>query len=443
MRPLLLVLSSLTLASCVSSLRSAPPPKWQTGFWFWDGSSIVMSPATPPLDVLFVQVGSIHKETRYPWRVWTNVFGDLPQAREYWLVFRCEQQQVPDLATAPLLADQFALAKERARQRHLKVAGLQLDIDSPTHSLSDYGKFLHEVRKNLPEDSKLSITALLDWFRPGTSIAEAIEETDEFVPQFYDAESSNSDRAIATKFDGAHWAPVFNRFRKPYRIGISTFGRAMSISKDGTSSPRPRYYGDLAPIDVAANPSFMLDSRHNQLNELVLTYRATKPVGIGYNKFAAGDGIQFILSTPESVHAAIEGARRTQGYCAGILFFRWPSSNETLAMQPMEALNAAGLASPPQQKRAEVHLVDGSCATVKCTDIYLINGSVLSPKPVRYVIRSSTELEYFLPEENVPVTMSGPSELTLSLPPFSGRARVYLGRAVSTAASEYKLEEPK
>ena len=66
---------------------------------------------------------------------------------------------------------------------------------------------------------------------------------------------------------------------------------------------------------------------------------------------------------------------------------------------------------------------------------------LFSPMPVRYVIRSSTELEYFLPQDNMPVKMSGPSELTLSLPPYCGRARMYLGRAVTAKRAEYTVED--
>jgi len=197
----------------------------------------------------------------------------------------------------------------------------------------------------------------------------------------------------------------------------------------------------LTPLDVATNSSFTLESRRSETNELVLSYRATRQIHIDYNDFHSGDTIQFILSTPDSVRAAVEGARRIKGYCAGIVFFRWPASNETLAMQPAETLMAAGLSPPAPERRASVHLVDGGCATVKCTDVYLTNATLFSPMPVHYVIRTSTELEYFLPEDRMPVKMSGPSELTLSLPPYCGRAHMYLGRAVTAKRAEYTVED--
>jgi hypothetical protein len=110
-------------------------------------------------------------------------------------------------------------------------------------------------------------------------------------------------------------------------------------------------------------------------------------------------------------------------------------------MQPVETMIAAGLSTPATERRVSVHVVDGGCAAVKCTDVYLTNATLFSPMPVRYLIRTSTELEYFLPEERMLVTMSGPSELTLSLPSYCGRARMYLGRAVTAKHAEYTVEE--
>jgi hypothetical protein len=322
---------------------------------------------------------------------------------------------------------------------------VQLDVDSPTGALSQYATFLREVRKELPPGFKVSITALLDWFRGGTNIAEVIKETDEFVPQFYDLANPGSydaGSAIAARIDAARWGPVFNRFRKRFRVGISTFGRARMVPREapaGTALRLGAFYGDLAPIDIAMNPAFQLQTTRNQANELVLSYRATRKTQIGYNKFDQGDAVQFILATPESVRAAMESVRQMRGYLAGAVFFRWPSYYESLAMQPDEALIAAGL--PAQPRQMQVHSVDGRCAALKCVDVYLESADPFSPKPLRCRIRTSTELEYFLPEKNVPVRMMGPAQLELSLPPYCGRGRLYLGRAVSSERSEFSVEE--
>jgi hypothetical protein len=221
----------------------------------------------------------------------------------------------------------------------------------------------------------------------------------------------------------------FNRFEKRYRIGISTFGRARFVPREDPSRSKYmglRLFSDLAPIDVAGNPDFNRGTTHTEANELVLSYRSARKARIGYNDFQPGDMVEFILPTPEAVRTAVESARRMRGNCAGVVFFRWPASNENLIMQPDETLMAAGLA-PREQKVVGVEEVDGHCAAVSCEDLYLANATALSSRAFRYRIRSSTELEYFLPQERVPVRMADPSDIELALPAYAGMSRMLLG----------------
>src|SRR5260221_5626548 len=133
---------------------------------------------------------------------------------------------------------------------------------------------------------------------------------------------------FATKFDAAKWGPLFNRFRKPFRIGISTFGRARFVPRENPEEPRHRdvYFRDLTMLDIATDPAFSLQTARSNANELLLNYRVTRKHRIDYNNFELGDTVQFILSTPDGIRAAVESARRIGGYCAGVVFFRWPGS---------------------------------------------------------------------------------------------------------------------
>jgi hypothetical protein len=445
----LLLLASAGLTGYVESLQSQPPPaKWTTGFWLWRSYSAVAQSYRETPDVLFVHAGTISYET-YGGRSW-HVSGELPEqlplAGEYWFVFRYERQRVPDRSTAPEIAAALSRVQAVAQRRHLNVAGIQLDIDSPTAALPQYALFLREVRNSLPPKTQISITALLDWFRDGTAIADVIKETDEFVPQFYDVgdpDINNARGAIATKFDAPKWGPLFNRFRKRFRIGISTFGRARFIPRENPDQPRHRYvyFRDLTMLDIATDPAFNLQTTRSNANELLLNYRVTRKHRIDYKDFEPGDTVQFILSTTDGVRSAVESAQRMRGYCAGVVFFRWPGADESLALQPDEVLSAAGVAAQTQKKLPSIHLVDGACAAVNCADVYLVNATRLSPTPIRYRIRSSTELEYFLPEEKVPIRMADPSGLELSLPAYCGRGRLYLGRAVTAKRAEFTVEE--
>jgi hypothetical protein len=407
--------------------------------------------------VLFAQVGTIDHDSfrqsvRAPngkageWRVYGTLPTGLPKAKEYWLVFRCQKQAVPDLQSASMLAEAVSSILADARQRHLNIVGVQLDIDSPTSALPQYASYLREVRKELPQGLRLSITALLDWFRGGTAISQVIREVDEFVPQFYDIDSQSyrGGAAIATKIDAARWGSVFNQFGKRFRVGISTFGRSRLVPKE--TAPNSRYSGasmfrDLVPLDIAGNDSFRLETARNGANELVLSYRATKNLGIDYTKIDDGDMVQFILATPESVRAAVDSARQMKGNIAGVLFFRWPGSGEALTMQPEEVMLAAGVPRNGGQNRNRIDVVAGRCAAVACVDLYLQGPAPFSPHLLRYRVYSSVELEYFLPEKSVPVSMANPSELQVSLPPYCARGRLYLGRAVTARPSEFGVQE--
>jgi hypothetical protein len=453
----LLLIAALGLSGCTSLASRQAPPSWSTGFWLWHSSTFDAAWSAGPLDALYVHASNIRHDTEPNWVRRTNqpagrwfangyLPNELPAAKEYWLVFRYVRQGVPDLQVASMVAGQVRSLRAEARKRHLNLAGVQLDIDSPTAALPQYAGFLREIRKGLPEGCQISITALLDWFRNGTAIADVIRETDEFVPQFYDlADPGDYDggTAIASRIDAAQWGPVFNRFRKRVRVGISTFGRARMTRGEGL--PGVPYFrlafGDLVPLDVAANPAFELQTARNPANELILTYRAKKKVRVGHRHFDQGDSIQFILSTPEVIRAAVDSVRRMGGNVVGAVFFRWPNGNEPLVMQPDEVLIAAGLAGPESKVRNRIRLVDGHCAAVECVDVYLEGADPFSPKPVRYKIRSSIEFEYFLPEKDMPVRMTGPSGLELSLPPYCGRGRLYLGRAVTASHSEFSVEE--
>ena len=214
----LLLVASAGLSGCIVSWSSQPTPAWTTGFWFWEGSSIDPAYSGQELDVLFVQVGTIRKETSpayvrshanatEQWYANGTLPSQLPPAREYWLVYRYANQGVPDLQVASEIATQISRLHADARERHLNVAGLQLDIDSPTSKLPEYADFMRDVRKGLPKGLQVSITALLDWFRSGTAVGDVIAQADEFVPQFYDLGDPAADgqAAIAARIDAARW----------------------------------------------------------------------------------------------------------------------------------------------------------------------------------------------------------------------------------------------
>jgi len=52
----------LLLAAAGCGKRTAPPPRWEFGYWFWRGSGANVELTAATLDALFVQVGDISFE---------------------------------------------------------------------------------------------------------------------------------------------------------------------------------------------------------------------------------------------------------------------------------------------------------------------------------------------------------------------------------------------
>ena len=127
---------------------------------------------------------------------------------------------------------------------------------------------------------------------------------------------------------------------------------------------------DIAPLDLATNAAFELESGRNGVGELVLTYRAKRSVKVSYDSFERGDGVQFIFATPEVVRQAVQSARQIGGRIAGVVFFRWPE-RESLAMQPDEVLEAAGEPGGGGAGHNRVRVVNGGCAAVEVVDVYM------------------------------------------------------------------------
>jgi hypothetical protein len=375
------------------------------------------------------------------WRAWENVPDRVPPARKYWLVFRLEGQpggpKVPDAKAAESVSLAIASALRQALRQGLKVGGIQLDIDCPTKSLTQCAEFLREFRNQLQPRTEISVTALLDWFRDGTDIRKVIDQVDEFVPQFYDVAPGDDRKAIATSFESSRWAPRFNRFRKRYLIGISTFGRArVEIGGQGVG-----YYRDVRPADFGSNPAFKLQVSHNDANELVLRYEAVRKITLGYTVFRSADFAEFIMSTEAEIRSAVQSARSMGGYCGGVVFFRWPGPDEVLAMDPSAVMRVAAFKPTGTEPSVTVRAVDGHCAAVTCLDLFLLNKTPLLPESIHYRIRSSVGIEYFVAAEGRPAHMADSTHIEFTVPPYGGESRTYLGRAVTATKPSFKVEQ--
>lgn len=380
------------------------------------------------------------------WHADGSLPANLPRARQYWVVFRAESPGVLPQSLLVEIEESLRRIRNAAELRSIPIAGLQLDVDCATASLPEYAAFLSRVRKLLPQEWKLSITALLDWFRPSTSVARVIAQVDEFVPQFYDVGEARgvleSSSFIAHPINASRWGPIFNRFGKPFRIGISTFGRTRIVAiAPAAQSPRASYYNvsNLSPIQIAGHPGFTQQTKTTPTGELILNFFARKEAKISYYDIPAGHAVQYTVATLASVRAAVDAARAMGGHVSGVIFFRWPAPEETLALSPTEVFQALTPQSSPQTPQYRIESVRGDCAAVYCADLYFVGASPFSPTPLQFRIRASLPFEYFLPEPLTPVRPAVPDLLELHFPPYTARGTLYLGRAVLDQPAEFTV----
>jgi hypothetical protein len=434
----LLFLTALLYSGCASPPPSVPPAAgglpWSTGFWFWQGSHYQGNPAQP-LDLLYVQAGTITRDGVQP-----HLPEQLPPAREYWLVYRYESGGLPESTAIPILLASYESAANVLRQRKGKVAGLQLDIDSPTGSLPSYARYLAAVRKGLPRSEQLSITALLDWFRPGTAAGSVVDAVDEFVPQFYDTGGMEGLSHIAAPIDAHHWRPLLERFGKRYRIGISCFGRALEARSKAARGIR----GEALSLFQAANtPELALSRESTPAGERLLRYTVTRPVRLGWRDYQPTHAFLFTLPTRDAIRRGYAAARQMGPHCAGVLFFRWPAGDDQLTLQPETVLRFAGLLPEGKPEPVTLTAEAGDCAAVACTRLLLHHLDAGAEQPQRLLIEGSTALEYFVPADGVPARLVGPRRVELRLPAFSGLTHLNIGTAVTARAATYRLLEGK
>jgi hypothetical protein len=419
----------LMLLACVFGFRHGnplprQPQQWKLGYWIWAGDKPVSWRGRP--QILYVQVAG---------NQWPR---ELPEAESYIAVRRIEPAQELSSELAKHVAEDYrALGRKAGARGH--VEGLQIDYDSPTGRLKSYGRFLSVLRQELPSNAHLSITALLDWFVPNTAIADVLRSVDEFVPQFYDAGALRTSSGIAEPIDVEKWAPIFNAFQTPYRIGISSFGRVARRRYKGSGQWSIKFFRDAGPLDFAGRRELKRSVTSTPAGETVLRYEAAASM-TDNGQVEAGDVIEITLPTESSVRSAYEAVRRFGGYCAGAVFFRWPNRAETLALTPAEVtrvIEGHSLASP-----IEIEARDASCIERRCSDLYLHLGRDVSPADRNIEIRSDHPSELFLRDGPLPSLSAGADRILVRVPAYSATESVYLGRVISEAPLKFKVVTP-
>ncbi|WP_372859164.1 DUF3142 domain-containing protein [Sphingobium lactosutens] len=175
----LALLASMALAGCQRQADAVGvDPAAYEAFYLWPG-------VHPARDVRPRIVYLLDGEVRRggPSRLERLRMG-LPRlpGKTLWLVVRADRLDWND-ATYAAIFDDLRRWQEAGNQ----VAGLQVDFDAATHGIDGYARFLHDLRRRLPRQWRLSITGLMDWSAHGDprALAALAGQIDEVVVQTY------------------------------------------------------------------------------------------------------------------------------------------------------------------------------------------------------------------------------------------------------------------
>jgi hypothetical protein len=420
--------------------KSTKKAEWKIGYWYWQGyrdEDLDTYKEHVSIDLLYVrtseyQTGGSNTNLKPVRMFWPE---NLPKADAYFSVFRCEGPACTNKDLVASLIENYRSLKSKAAEKGQRLIGLQIDYDCPTIELGRYGKLLRDVRQKLPKEDLLSITALLDWFGPGTEVSSVIRWTDEFVPQFYDVDFKkliSANGGIAEPIDPTRWAPILNSFRKPYRIGIATFGRIIEIPSSGNS--RSGTLG-MSPLQIMTwHKGRFIQRATSSAGEIIASFEST------LSQNSEGGTMKMIIPTHDSVSSAFKAAKTIGGFCSGVIFFRYQVPNEALALSPEEVFNMIS-DKEKMQDATTVETEDGFCAAVSCNDLFIQLKDRFPLKDVVLTLKSSRDLEYFVPTESVQSKMTGLRSIELRIPAFAGVPRIPAGRAVSHDPVQFTVEE--
>jgi hypothetical protein len=347
-----------TLATAAWRWAHAPrawrPEEVAVAFWSWRAET----PAREDIErasketrarVLFMRAGQFDFNAGRVVRV-RAVTGRAPANVELHLVYNATHalldafERVDEGALASVAVETFRADSERANVEGARVAGLQLDIDVPTRLLARYGRVLSLARASLPTNTRLSITGLPTWMNAASSLREALDAVDFWVPQLYGAEiPATTDRVvpIASHEDVRRETARARALGKPFYAGLAAYGYALVYTEKGRLV---ELSGDVEPARVASDRNFELVERRAfgpgaggsgavdgapHASEWRYVYRAREDASMGDVFVRAGEHIVLDVPSGESLRASARGVRETAGdSLLGICVFRLPTRGD-------------------------------------------------------------------------------------------------------------------
>jgi hypothetical protein len=178
---LILIFCSLGFALSACQRQSAPPvdASQYDAYWLWAG--VKSQPVLDSAKTIYILEGEIRRSDNP--RI-ARLRPGTPRVKhaDVWLVYRVET-----LKWGPDIIEQIKADIIRWRKAGSRAVGVQIDFDAATQGLEGYTTFLKMLRAQLPTDSKLGITGLMDWSSradPG-GLKAIVPIVDEIIIQTY------------------------------------------------------------------------------------------------------------------------------------------------------------------------------------------------------------------------------------------------------------------
>lgn len=191
--------------------QAAVDAREHDAFWLWSG--VAPQPVVAQARTLYILQGQISASRRDPMRRVNFIAQGMAVPRlsqgEVWVVYRAHTLRWPEPVYRQLLGQ-----VQRWRQAGNPVVGIQIDFDARTRYLDEYVSFLHDLRRRLPKEYRLSITGLMDWSSNADAnvIGQLNGVIDEVVVQTYQGRHSIPDYNA--------YLPRLSRLGLPFKIGL-------------------------------------------------------------------------------------------------------------------------------------------------------------------------------------------------------------------------------
>lgn len=135
--------------------------------------------------------------------------------------------QLPQLDPAEIGQQLAALVRDW-QAAGLRLSGLEIDHDCATSRLPAYAELLREVRRQLPAELRLSITALPAWL-DSPALDELLASVDSSVLQVHAV--SDPQQGLFDPEQALDWAQRYGKLsRKPFHLALPAYGVALTAS---------------------------------------------------------------------------------------------------------------------------------------------------------------------------------------------------------------------